>query len=96
MQYFVTTNTASSEQTDCVVVAIFEQGKLSPSAAEVNNSSNGQIQHYLDRGDITGKKGQTLLLHDLDGITSPRVLLIGCGDSAGIKESDTPRSSARL
>jgi len=88
MQYFVTTNTASSEQTDCVVIAIFEQGQLSPSAADLNNSSNGQIQHYIDRGDITGKIGQTLLLQDLNGITSPRVLLIGCGDNTGIKESD--------
>jgi len=88
MQYFVTTNTASSEQTDCVVVAVFNQGQLSASANELNDSSNGQIQHYIDRGDITGKVGQTLLLQDLSGINSPRVLVIGAGDQAGIKEND--------
>ena len=88
MQYFVTTNTASSEQTDCVVVAVFNQGQLSASANEINDSSNGQIQHYIDRGDITGKVGQTLLLQDLSGINSPRVLVIGAGDQTGIKEND--------
>jgi len=88
MQYFVTTNTASSEQTDCVVVAVFNKGQLSASANEINDSSNGQIQHYIDRGDITGKVGQTLLLQDLSGINSPRVLVIGAGDQTGIKEND--------
>ncbi|MCL4148295.1 UNVERIFIED_CONTAM: hypothetical protein GTU68_061432, partial [Idotea baltica] len=88
MQYFVTANTASSQQTDCVVVAIFEQGQLSASASELNVSSEGRIQHILDRGDITGKIGQTLLLQDLDGVNSPRVLLVGCGAKEGIKESD--------
>ena len=88
MQYFVTTNTASSEQTDCVVVAVFNQGQLSSSANELNDSSNGQIQHYIDRGDITGKVGQTLLLQDLNNIASPRVLLVGAGDQTGIKEND--------
>ena len=88
MQYFVTTNTASSEQTDCVVVAVFNQGQLSSGANELNDSSNGQIQHYIDRGDITGKVGQTLLLQDLNNIASPRVLLVGAGDQTGIKEND--------
>lgn len=88
MQYFVTTNTASSEQSDCVVIAIFEQGQLSQSAAELDHTSKGQIQHYLNRGDITGKVGQTLLLQDLAGVESPRVLLIGCGPQSGIKEND--------
>lgn len=88
MQYFVTANTASSQQTDCVIVAIFEQSELSASASELNVSSDGQIQHYLDRGDITGKVGQTLLLQDLNGVVSPRVLLVGCGAKTGIKDAD--------
>jgi len=79
MQYFVTTNTPASDNTDCVVVAVFEQGKLSPSAALLNEKSNNHIQKIVDCGDISGKAGQTLLLHDVAGITSPRVLLVGCG-----------------
>ena len=62
MQYFVTTNTPATEKTDCVVVAIFEQGLLSPSASALNDSTNGRIRSIVDRGDITGKVGQTLLL----------------------------------
>ena len=88
MQYFVTTNTPATEKTDCVVVAIFEQGLLSPSASALNDSTNGRIRSIVDRGDITGKVGQTLLLQDIEGVTSPRILLVGCGKKEGIKESD--------
>jgi len=88
MQYFVTTSTAATERTDCVVIAIFEQGLLSPTASALNDSANGRVQAILDRGDITGKVGQTLLLQDIDGVTSPRILLVGCGKQEGIKETD--------
>ena len=88
MQYFVTTNTPATEKTDCVVIAIFEQGLLSSAATALNDSTNGRIASIVKRGDITGKAGQTLLLHDVDGVKSSRVLLVGCGKKTGIKEND--------
>ena len=88
MQYFVTTNTPAAEKTDCVVIAIFEQGLLSSAATALNDSTNGRIASIVKRGDITGKAGQTLLLHDVDGVKSSRVLLVGCGKKTGIKEND--------
>ena len=72
MQYFVTTHPAATEKTDCIVIALFEQGLLSPSASALNESTHGRIQAIIDRGDITGKVGQTLLLQDVEGVTSPR------------------------
>ncbi|NOQ93200.1 MAG: leucyl aminopeptidase, partial [Methylophaga sp.] len=88
MQYFVTANTPSTHQTDCVITAIFEQGELSPSAVLINEQSNGYIKQIIERGDITGKTGQTLLLQDVDGVTSPRVLLVGCGQQGSTTEND--------
>ncbi|MFW5451369.1 MAG: leucyl aminopeptidase [Methylophagaceae bacterium] len=79
MQYFVTTNAPTTVETDCVVVAVFEQGKLSPSAEAINEQSDGYLTRVIERGDIKGKAGQTLLLQDVVGIASPRVLLVGCG-----------------
>src|SRR5690606_2988204 len=35
-----------------------------------------------ERGDVSGKMGKTALLHDLEGVTAPRVLVIGLGDAA--------------
>ncbi len=87
MQYFVTANTALTEQSDCVVVAIFEKGIMTPSATLINNASQGQLQRYIDRGDISGKVGQTLLLQDVTGVASPRVLVVGCGDDEPLSDT---------
>jgi leucyl aminopeptidase len=79
MQYFVTSNSPETEKTDCVVIAVYEAGQLSPSASIIDRSSDGQIQKLIERGDITGKAGQTLILQDLKGVNSSRVLIAGCG-----------------
>ncbi len=79
MHYFVTTNAPTTHETDCVVVAVFEHGELSPSATALNEQSSGYLAKVIERGDIKGKAGQTLLLQDVAGISSPRVLLVGCG-----------------
>jgi len=88
MKYFVTTTPPSTQQSDCIIVAIFEEGKLSPSAKSIDEQSNGYISQIINRGDITGKAGQTLLLQDVSGITSPRVLLVGCGKEAKTTENN--------
>ncbi len=87
MQYFVTTSKSTTEKTDCIVVAAFEEGKLSPSAQQIDDSSNQALTQLIESGDITGKAGQTQLLHNLSGINSPRVLVVGCGEQNGTDEN---------
>jgi leucyl aminopeptidase len=79
MQYFVTTDALATHKTDCIVVAVFEKGELSSSAQIINELADNVITRIIERGDISGKAGQTLMLHDLNGIVSSRILLVGCG-----------------
>jgi leucyl aminopeptidase len=79
MQYSVTTDAINTLETDCLVVAVFEEGDLSPSAALINSESDGIITRIIERGDMNGNAGQTVMLNDLGNISSPRVLLVGCG-----------------
>ena len=88
MQYFVTTEALATQKSDCIAVAVFEQGQLSPSAKTLNELSNNAISRVIERGDIAGKAGQTVLLHELTGINSPRVLLVGCGKQDNTTEND--------
>lgn len=88
MQYFVTTDALATHKSDCIAVAVFEQGQLSPSAQAVNDLSHNAISRVIERGDISGKAGQTILLHELEGINSPRVLLVGCGQQDKTTEND--------
>jgi aminopeptidase A. Metallo peptidase. MEROPS family M17 len=48
----------------------------------VDAASGGKLSALLQRGDIGGKTGKTTLLHDLPGVTAPRVLVVGLGETA--------------
>ena len=67
---------------DCVVVGLFADGSLAPSAAAIDHASGGAISRLVARGDLTGKTASTTLLHDLAGVTAARVLVVGLGDAA--------------
>lgn len=88
MQYFGTTDALATHKTDCIAVAVFEQGQLSASAQAINELSNDRISRIVDRGDISGKAGQTAMLHDLEGIKSTRILLVGCGKQDKVTENN--------
>jgi len=82
MQINVKSFNPASDKADCCIVAVLEGGKLSPAARQLDGLCGGQITRMIKRGDINGKLNQTLLLHELNGIASPRVLLVGCGKQA--------------
>ena len=66
--------------TDCIVAGMFADNSLTPTAQALDLASGGKLAALVERGDIGGKTGKTALLHDLPGITAPRVLVIGLGD----------------
>ena len=82
MQINVKTIDPASDKSDCYIVAVQEGGKLSPAAKQLNSLSDGQLARIIKRGDINGKLNQLLLLHDIAGIGSTRVLLVGSGKDA--------------
>ena len=67
---------------DCIVIGAYGDKTLTPAGRALDASSGGQLNALLQRGDIGGKTGKTTLLHDLSGVTSPRVLVVGLGDVA--------------
>ena len=88
MQYFVTSDALASLETDCLVVAIYDGGELSASAAQLDEDTQGAVQRVIDSGDITGKAGQTLFIHHVSGIKSARILLVGFGKKGKTTEND--------
>ena len=67
--------------TDCLVVGLFADGSLSPSAQAVDRASGGKLAALAARGDLSGKTGRTALLPDLAGIAAKRVLVVGLGEA---------------
>ena len=81
LEFALNGTAAASAPVDCVVVGIFTDNSLTPSAAAIDDASGGRLKALAERGDISGKIGRTAMLHDLTGVTAPRVLVIGLGEA---------------
>ncbi|OQW95469.1 MAG: leucyl aminopeptidase [Beggiatoa sp. IS2] len=90
MEFNIKSGHPEKQRTACVVVGVYEPRRLSESARQIDEVTGGRISSILRRGDLEGKLGQTLLLHNvpstlpdgpstLEGILADRVLLVGCG-----------------
>ncbi|MEW5756539.1 MAG: leucyl aminopeptidase [Pseudomonadota bacterium] len=87
MEFFVKSGVASKQKADCLIVTVFEDGTLGASGQQIDKASRGAIRRHLRRGDIEGKHGQTLLLHDLPGVSASRVLLLGGGKAEELTDA---------
>ncbi len=79
MEFSVKSGTPEKQRSGCLIVGVFESRKLSSVGEQIDEVSGGALSAILRRGDLEGKSGQTLLLHNLPNLPSERVLLIGCG-----------------
>lgn len=79
MQYLLKTGDPCKFRTPCLVLGIFANRKLSETAVLVNSSSSDFLRQVLKKGDMGGKSGQSMMLYDVPGVQSSRLLLIGLG-----------------
>ena len=64
-----------------LIVGIYESRKLTAAAAALDAASKGRIGEITGSGDMEGKAGNTLLLHNVPGTLCDRILLVGLGKS---------------
>jgi len=69
----------------CVVVGVYETRRLSAAASALDRVSKGYLSKVVLRGDMQGRLGKTLLLHDAPGVTG-RILLVGLGRESEFRE----------
>ncbi len=75
------------QRTACLVLGVFENKRLSNTARAVDTASKKYLSNILRKGDMKGKPGNSLVLHNVPGIVADRVLLIGCGRERDLNES---------
>jgi leucyl aminopeptidase len=82
LEFDLNRDAPAAAHTDCIVIGAFADNSLTPAAKAIDEASGGRVRALLERGDASGKTGKTALLHDLPGVTAPRVLVIGLGEAA--------------
>ena len=95
MEFSVKSGTPEKQRSGCLIVGVFESRKLSQVGEQIDEVSGGALSAILRRGDLEGKSGHTLLLHNLPNLPSERVLLIGCGKEKEFNDARYREITAR-
>jgi leucyl aminopeptidase len=88
MEFTIKSGSPEKQRSACVVVGVFDNRKPSLSAELIDRASNGYISEIIRRGDMEGKLGSTLLLHNVRGTLADRVLLIGLGKERDFRDRE--------
>ena len=98
MEFSIKSLSPENVKTACAMVGVYEQRKLTAAARALDQAAGGAITAVLKRGDLDGKAGATLMLHDLPGLACERVLLVGLGKEKDVNDKayrDAVRSAVR-
>ena len=88
MEFSIKTGSPEKQRSACVVIGVFEPRKLTLPAELLDNAAGNYISDIIRRGDMEGKSGATLLLHNVPGTLCERVLLVGLGKEKEFREKE--------
>ena len=80
MDFVAKTGSATAVRTDCAIVGVYKNGRLSQAAQEIDAVAGNRVAGLVKRGDFVGKAGATLLLHHVPETSAKRLLLVGLGE----------------
>jgi leucyl aminopeptidase len=89
VEFSIKQSSPDKQRSNCVVVGVFEGGKLSSAAQLLDKAAKHALSDLIAHGDMSGKSATTLLLHKLPGILAERVLLVGLGKAAELNNKTT-------
>jgi len=79
MEFSIKSGHPEKQRSACIIIGVFEPRRLSNAGEQLDQISDSWLSNLIRRGDIEGKAGQTLLLHNVPNTLCDRVLLVGCG-----------------
>jgi leucyl aminopeptidase len=86
MEFIVKSARPETLKTATLIIPIGEGCTLGATANAVDLASAGALSALLKRGDLAGKVGQTLLVHNLPNLKAERVLLVGTGKDSELSD----------
>ncbi|CAB1368617.1 leucyl aminopeptidase [Denitratisoma oestradiolicum] len=88
MEFSIKSGSPEKQRSACVVVGVFEPRKLSAPGEVIDKAAQQYLADLLRRGDMEGKAGTALLLHNVPGTLADRVLLVGLGKEKEFHEKE--------
>ena len=88
MDYLLANSPLETLETECLIVAVYEDKQLSPTASQLDSQTSGLITSIMQRGDIKGKVADTLLINYLPHANIKRAILVGLGNIEKLNTKD--------
>ena len=88
MEFSIKSANPEQQRSACIVIGVFEPRQLTLPAERVDRAAGGYLSAILKRGDMDGKAGTTLLLHDVPATQGERVLLVGLGKEKEFRDRE--------
>ncbi len=88
MEFNIKSGSPEKQRSACVVIGVYEPRKLSLAGEIIDRVAKGYLSDILRRGDMEGKSGTSLLLHNVPNTLCDRVLLVGLGKEREFKENE--------
>ncbi|MBU1980538.1 MAG: leucyl aminopeptidase, partial [Gammaproteobacteria bacterium] len=88
MEFSIKSGSPEKQRSACVVIGVFEPRKLALAGEIIDQISNHYLSDIIRRGDMEGKSGTTLMLHNVPNTLCDRVLLIGLGKEREFKDQE--------
>jgi len=88
MEFSVKTGYPEKQRTNCIIVGVFETRKLTNIAERIDKASGDYLSNVLRKGDLDGKTGQTLILHQVPNLLCDRIFLVGCGPERELNDKE--------
>jgi len=86
VEFSIKSTAPGQTKSGCAVVGVFESRKLTQAAASLDRDARGYLKSIVERGDMDGKLGATLVLHNVPNVACERVMLVGLGPESGFAE----------
>jgi leucyl aminopeptidase len=86
MEFPVQTSNPVKAETPCIVVPVFEDGDLLPTAARLDDASERLIGQLIERGDFAARLGNVQMIPFAPGVGAERLLLVGLGNRDACRE----------
>jgi leucyl aminopeptidase len=88
VEFSIKSGSPEKQRSACIVVGVFEPRKLTLAAELIDNAADHYLSDIIRRGDMDGKAGSTLLLHNVPATLGDRVLLVGLGKEKEFREKE--------
>jgi leucyl aminopeptidase len=82
VEFSIKQSSPEKQRSGCVVIGVYEGGKLSAAAQQLDKTAAHQLSDLIARGDMDCKVGSTLMLHHAANVIAERVLLVGLGKAS--------------